>query len=64
MHNLTDDELEMTVVWLRSCRNILVSLTIGRIGRWVFGKKLDAVESDMTKLLDMYERKRYAIREA
>lgn len=64
MHNLTDDEVEMTVAWLRSCRNILETLTIGWIGRWIFGKKLEQVKSDLTKLLDMYERKRYVVREA
>lgn len=64
MYQITEKEMEMTVAWLRSCRIILEALPIGRIGRWIFGKRLQQVTADLTAILDLYEKKRYAIREA
>jgi len=64
MYEITEKEMEMTVAWLRSCRIILEALPVGRLGRWIFAKRLDSVTADLTRILDLYERKRYAIREA
>lgn len=64
MYQLTEKEMEMTVAWLRSCRIILEALPVSRLGRWIFRKRLERVTADITMLLDLYERKRYAVREA